>query len=251
LSDSGGHANIWVTSPQGTPRQITNEDDPNVSMGVPIWSPDGRWIAFVTSRGNVGLGFSVWLVKPDGSERHELLPKGIGVAWSPDSQWLYYVERAATPMKKIAVTGGEPVTVRSEPVRNVIGVTDSTVYFMLERALLDGRQQYEIHAAPLDGGPARVIKSIDASRVSSWQIVNPSLSPDGKWLAMPLTDGFTTNIWAVSTETGRWQQVTDFRDRFMFIARRVSWSHDGKSILAAVGDGDADIVLLDGLIRSK
>jgi uncharacterized protein YciW len=53
----------------------------------------------------------------------------------------------------------------------------------------------------------------------------------------------------MSTEDGRLQQVTDFGDRAIFIARRVSWSSDGKSILAAVGEGDADIVLLDGLIK--
>jgi serine/threonine protein kinase/sugar lactone lactonase YvrE len=251
LSDSGGHGNIWVTSPQGPPLPITRDTDPSVVMGVPIWSPDGRWIAFVSSGGNVGLGFSVSVVRPDGSQLRRLLPRGIGVAWSPDSQWLYYVESAATPMKKISISGGEPVVVRAEPVRNVIGVFGSTVYFMVDSMLLDGRPQYEIKAAPVDGGPAWKIQSIDASRVSSWQVVNPSLSPDGKWLALPLTDGFTTNIWAISTDTGRWQQVTDFRDRFMFIARRVSWSHDGKSILAAVGEGDADVVLLDGLIRSK
>jgi hypothetical protein len=44
-----------------------------------------------------------------------------------------------------------------------------------------------------------------------------------------------------------WRQITDFGDRTTFIARRVSWSSDGRSILAAVGDGDSDIVLLDGL----
>ena len=32
------------------------------------------------------------------------------------------------------------------------------------------------------------------------------------------------------------------------IARKVSWSPDGQSVLAAVGEGDADIVLLTGLI---
>jgi len=32
-----------------------------------------------------------------------------------------------------------------------------------------------------------------------------------------------------------------------FIARRVSWSSDGRSILAAVAEGDSNIVLLEGL----
>ena len=65
---------------------------------------------------------------------------------------------------------------------------------------------------------------------------------------MPLTDGVATNIWAISTRNGAWRQVTDFGDRATFIARRVSWSADGRSILAALGEGDADIVRLDGWI---
>jgi hypothetical protein len=65
---------------------------------------------------------------------------------------------------------------------------------------------------------------------------------------MPLTDGVSTNIWALSTRTGTWRQVTDFGDQATFIVRRVSWSSDGGSILAAVAEGDADVVLLQGLI---
>jgi hypothetical protein len=53
--------------------------------------------------------------------------------------------------------------------------------------------------------------------------------------------------WALSTTTGEWRQITDFGERAPFIARRVSWSSDGRSILAAVAEGDSDIVLLEGL----
>jgi Tol biopolymer transport system component len=250
LSDTGGHSNIWVTAAQGSPRQITFEDDPAVAIGVPIWSPDGRWIAFVSSKGNDRFIFGIWLVRPDGSELHQLVPTGLGAAWSPNGDAIYYVESASSVMKRISLTGGEPVTVRPDIIRNMIGVHESTVYFLVERALMDGRPEFEIRAAPLGNGPARVIKTVDAARVAPWQVpFNPSLSPDGKWLAMPLVDGLTTNIWALSTEDGRWQQVTDFGERPIFIARRVSWSADSRSILAAVGEGDADIVLLDGLIK--
>ncbi|MDQ3486511.1 MAG: hypothetical protein M3468_02105, partial [Acidobacteriota bacterium] len=76
-----------------------------------------------------------------------------------------------------------------------------------------------------------------------WQIVHPALSPDGQMLALPLTDGATTNIWTLSTSSGEWRQVTDFGARPTFIARRVSWSSDGRSILAAVGEGDADVIV--------
>jgi eukaryotic-like serine/threonine-protein kinase len=250
LSDRGGHSNIWVMSAHGPSRPITFEDDPGVAIGVPIWSPDGRWIAFVSTRGNVRFTFGIWLVRPDGSELHQIVPRGLGVAWSPTGEDIYYVETASSVMKKVGVNGGEPVTVRSEPVRNLIGVSGSTVFFLIERALMDGRPEFEIRAAPLGNGPARLITTIEASRVAPWQApFNPALSPDGKWLAMPLTDGFTTNIWAMSTDNGRLQQVTDFSNHAIFIARRVSWSADGRSILAAIGEGDADISVHEGLVR--
>ncbi len=69
-------------------------------------------------------------------------------------------------------------------------------------------------------------------------------------MAQALTDGFTTNLWALSTTTGEWHQITDFGGRATFIARRVSWSSDGRSILAAVAEGDSDIVLLEGLTNA-
>jgi Tol biopolymer transport system component len=251
LADSGGHANLWVVSTQsGDVRQITFENDPAVAIGVPLWSPDGRSIAFVSSRGRTGFEFGIWVVNPDGSNLHNLVKEGLGVAWSPDSKWLYYADVSGSVLNKIPSSGGDPIRVRSEPTRNVIGVHDGTLYYMVERPLVDGRPELEIRAATPESGPSRVLARIPASRVATWQIVNPALSPDGQWLALPLTDGFTTNIWALSTASGTWRQVTDFGDRAIFIARRVSWSA-GNSIIAAVGEGDADIVLLEGLFQRR
>ena len=44
------------------------------------------------------------------------------------------------------------------------------------------------------------------------------------------------------------RRLTDFGSRRVFISRRVAWSSDNKSVYAAVGDADADVVLLDGLL---
>jgi Tol biopolymer transport system component len=248
LSDSGGHGNVWVASRRNAElRQITFEDDPAVTVGVPVWSPDGKSIAFVSSRGRTGFDFGVWLVDPDGRNLRNLVNVGLGVAWSPDGRWLYYAETGAGLLNKIPAAGGTPVRVRSDGARNVVGLHGSTLYYTVEHVLLDGRPEVEIRAATPEDGPSRAIARIAASRVPTWQIVNPVLSPDGEWLAMPLTDGSTTNIWALSIRTGAWRQVTDFGDRATFIVRRVSWSGDGRSILAAVGDGDADIVVFTGL----
>jgi eukaryotic-like serine/threonine-protein kinase len=248
LADSGGHANLWVAAASsGSLRQITFESDPAVAIGVPVWSPDGASIAFVSSKGRTGFEFGIWLVNPDGGNLRMLVKEGLGLAWSPDGKWLYYVDIPAGVLNKIASTGGPPVKVRAERTRNVIGVHAGTLYYMVERPLVDGRPEFEILAASPEDGPSRLLARIPASRVPAWQIVNPALSPDGQWLALPLTDGFTTNVWALSTASGMWRQVTDFGDRPVFIARRVSWSADGSAILAAIGEGDADVVLLDGL----
>jgi serine/threonine protein kinase len=244
LSDSGGHANLWVMAPEsGEVRQITYERDPDVALGVPIWSPSGEWIAFVSSRGNLGLGFGVWVIKPDGGNLRNLATRGLGVTWSADAQWVYYAD--AGGLYKVSIAGGSPIQVRSGAARNVVGFDGKSLYFMVDRTLTDGSPGFEIHAASPEDAPSRVLGRVSASRAPQWQIINPALSPDGRSLAMPLTDGVTTNIWTLSTSTGEWRQVTDFGDRPLFIARRVSWSADGQSIVAAIGDGDADIVLFE------
>lgn len=66
LSDSGGQTNIWLLGGEnGEPRQITFEHD--AAVGVPLWSPDGETIAFVSSRGSQGLAFGIWRVAPTGA----------------------------------------------------------------------------------------------------------------------------------------------------------------------------------------
>ena len=255
LSDSGGHANLWVINTETKAlRQITHEQDPRVALGVPVWSPDGRSIAFVYSRGNPGLSFGVWLVNPDGSNLRQVANPGLGPAWSFDGRWLYFSTRGtAKPsdivMQKISADGGTAVTVRQEQLRNVIGSDGTSLYYVFERPLVDGRPEFEIRVAKPENAPHRVLARIPASRVPIWQVVNPALSPDGQLLAQALTDGPTTNIWTLST-SGTWRQVTDFKERPIFIARRVSWSSDGRHILAAVGEGDSDIVLIEGLTSS-
>ena len=64
---------------------------------------------------------------------------------------------------------------------------------------------------------------------------------------MALTDGSTSNLWALSTSDRTWRKLTDFRPKNVVIPRRIAWSKDGKHLYASVSEVDADIVMLSGL----
>lgn len=72
----------------GTATSIVGHDlDP---VG-PVWSPDGRWIAFFSPPGGGGTG-SIYVVRPDGTGLRRLAPAARpGIAWSPDGAGLAYV----------------------------------------------------------------------------------------------------------------------------------------------------------------
>jgi hypothetical protein len=114
LSDNSGHGNLWVMALDGgAARQITFERDPAVTIGVPCWSPDGRNISYIVSRGATEL----WLVSPQGRGPRRLVERGFGGEWSPDSEWLYFspgVQPLRWIISKIHVRTGEVREVRSD-----------------------------------------------------------------------------------------------------------------------------------------
>jgi len=254
LSDSGGHGNIWVMRlDNGQLRQLTYERDPKVTVGVPLWSPDGRNIAYA----RIGHGTrdtAYILVSPDGSNVRLVVKSGSWATWSPDSRWLYYALEAptraasASPMYKIAADGGEPVLVRTDYCRGpAVGPDEQTVYYVTPQQNVSGVLDYELRVARPENGPSKVLLHIPATRVPTWQGLQPVLSHNGEWLALPLNDDFGSNIW-LATVGGELRRVTDFGERRTFVARRLAWSPDDRFIYAAVGEGDADVVLVEGLL---
>lgn len=257
LSDTGGHGNVWVQQlKSGETRQVTFEKDPDVVVGVPIWSPDGAFITFVTNRPSAqGRIVSYWIIRPDGSAPYIGITQGAWATWSGDSKWLYYAaystaRKTEALLMKVPVGGGSPVVVRTDNARAPALAPDgSALYYTVPLQNLNGSQDYELRAARPENGPSTLLAHISSDRVPIWQGLHPVISKDGKWLVMPLDDRLGTNIWVASTADGKLRRITDFGDKRTFIARRISWSSDGKRVFAAVGEGDADIVQMDGLLQ--
>jgi hypothetical protein len=116
---------------------------------------------------------------------------------------------------------------------------------MLRRGM--GGIDREIRVAKPEGGSSEVLGQVSGSRVPIHaNYFHVFLSPDEKWLAMPLLDGSTTNLWALSTASGEWRKL-NFGLRNVMIGRKVDWSRDSQHLYASVSDVDSDIVMLVGL----
>jgi Tol biopolymer transport system component len=247
LSDNGGHGNLWVAAIDGSDRrQLTFERDPDVSIGVPVWSPSGDLISFiVTSSGEA----RQWLINRDGSGLRAFL-SGFWASWSPDGKWLYYVVSRDNgfAIHKATPDGGQRVSVRADDAASPAVGADGTLYFTSPVRSASGIWEWAIRKARPENAEGSTLGRVSGTRIPvEYLNIHPIPSPDGKWLAQPLIDGSTTNLWLVNTIDGTMHPVTDFGDRPVVIGRLVAWSRDSRSIYAAVAETDADVVLLKGL----
>jgi serine/threonine protein kinase len=247
ISDNGGHGNLWIQSLDGSgaARQLTFERNPHVSIGVPIWSPVGPWIVFIVARMGES---SLWLIRSDGTGLRQFAQGGLAAVWSHDGEWVYYTPNleGGFRIERAAMSGGSPVRVRDD-LSVALGVTNSAFYSA--RRVRTDAWDWKVESASSADGPATLLCDVPGARVPLSAALMPfTLSPDERWLAAPLTDASTTNLWLQSTAGGPLRQVTDFGDRPTLIVRRLSWSPDSQFIYAAVAEVDSDIVLLDGLL---
>jgi len=92
-------AAVWVAALDGSsaPRQFTSGEKRD---GSPLWSPDGRWLAFTSNRGAEKTKPQLYVMPADGGEPRRLTDSKEGVeslAWSPDSTRVAYAMRVADP----------------------------------------------------------------------------------------------------------------------------------------------------------
>ena len=83
---------------------------PDISLGVshyawePVWSPDGKYIAFVDDDLRVQLiNIAEGSVKTVGSGGINIERGNMGLSWSPDSNWLAYSKTGSNNLKRIMI----------------------------------------------------------------------------------------------------------------------------------------------------
>ncbi len=251
LSDSGSHANLWIAKSDGSgTRQLTFETDSAVGVGLPLWSPTGEWIAFVETRKGLT---TYWLIRPDGSGLKQAIPQGAAAAWSGDGKYLYYVveRNGDSCLEKLRLADQKVFAVRCQDSGPAALAPDGSALYSLStfRAGSGGVTLALRRSAPESAQPETMARILANRAPYKIAMLQPVISPDGKWLALALTDHGTTNLWAYPTVGGEPKKLTDFGSRSLEIVRRVSWSPDGKFIYAALAEIDADIVRIEGLTR--
>ncbi|MBI4444724.1 MAG: S9 family peptidase [Acidobacteria bacterium] len=95
LQENRGNSDLWIIPlAGGTARQLTSSAKTD---NQPRWSPDGRYIAFFSTREG---GPGVFIIAADGGEARKIADaQGISnLAWSPDGQSLVYSSDVAWPV---------------------------------------------------------------------------------------------------------------------------------------------------------
>src|SRR5207248_2693895 len=107
VKEDKSNSHIWTIGYDGrNDRQVTSSQD---SESSPRFSPDGRYLAFTSSRPGKAKGNQVWLLDRNGGEAMQLTEvKGRlqGYEWSPDSKRLALVVGDPDPDAEPPAEGG-------------------------------------------------------------------------------------------------------------------------------------------------
>ncbi|GGD87668.1 amidohydrolase [Tsuneonella deserti] len=171
----------------------------------PAFSPDGRWIAFLSDRSGAE---NLWVMRPDGSEARQVTlrdddPIFASPAWSADGRTLlvsrYRPDRNAYELWRYRVEGGAGEVVVANrpdgadgPLRHALGAVATAdgqwIYFAAREGDLDLAEpvEWRIARMPAGGGASEtVVSAVGDIRLGKVQssAFRPALSHDGHLLA--------------------------------------------------------------------
>jgi dipeptidyl aminopeptidase/acylaminoacyl peptidase len=158
---------IWVAALDGSeePRQFTSGER---NDGSPRWSPDGRWLAFVSNRegdDEKKAKGQLYVLPADGGEPRKLTDGKESVeslTWSPDSSRIAFARRVPDEAYE------------EEDDRKRAPRRFTRVFFKLDSVGWIGDRRKHVFVVDLDGGDERQLTDGDCEND------NPAWSPDGK-----------------------------------------------------------------------
>lgn len=219
------HEEIYVINADGTGlRRLTRNA---VFDGNPVWSPDGRRIAFVRDRDRQTV--NIYVMNADGSDQRRLTPNlrrrpWIELAWSPDWKKIAFVasggHRGAADIFVMNADGSG--------LRNVTNTVTTSFDFAWSP---DGRRIAYLEGSP-GGAPLTVVNAdgTGKQRLTGPLMVDlgspPSWSPDGRTLAFTGRGG---DIYVVHADGSGLRKLT--AGPGWDVGAR--WSPDGRRILFA------------------
>jgi dipeptidyl aminopeptidase/acylaminoacyl peptidase len=226
-------SHLWmVPASGGEPRQLTHGEGKNTGAA---WSPDGKWIAFVSDRKDKKA--QIYRLPLDGGEAERLtdLDGQIGgIAWSPDGTRISFVYTEADPPE----LGHLPESVPWKKARDA-KADNKDLPAPTYRHITNVRYKFD-GAGYLPKGRAHVHvleiarREVKALTSGPYDHDAPVWSPDGKWLAFSAnrdpdndyTHYVVSDIWVIPAAGGEPRNLTPEPG----VAFAPSWSPDGKRI---------------------
>lgn len=223
---------IWLSRNGGEPFPLTRNEK-NSSQGAQ-WSPDGRWIAFTSDRGN---GNQIYLIRTAGGEAFPFTDVKGGVGdfeWRPDGSQIAFLRREDTEKQDKARTEkyGAFEVDDQEYSRSWLWVQDVVPARLTEAPL---PEQAKDSAWKEARKPRALLDSVD------FHISFFKWSPDGSKIAFtrqpdPLINSSLhadIGVYEVASASHRVLVANPSSDFFL------DWSPDGKSILYQTNGADS------------
>jgi Tol biopolymer transport system component len=234
-SDCEGNDDIYVIGADGS--SIWRVIDDPAGDGYPVWSPDGNFMAFVSTRNNDTL--DLFVANADGSDAHQITNNEDTewlLSWSPDGTQIAFSSDR---------DGDEEIYVIDADGENIRQVTDNTVNDGYPRWSPDGTQivyysnldgEYDIYVMDADGQNAKLLTQNTADDGY------PAWSPDGKYIVFVSEPEGDSEIFVMDADGSNVRRLTT--DSAGDITP--SWSPDGTQIaFISDRDGDREVFVMD------